>query len=195
MASPTHTRSAREHLIQSIVTWADRLEGEDLAHAVATDLFGDATPEIRRPRFMAVGPVAQLAGWFASYCEDQGIQRPDETMPAGIMIDPRLLIPLLSYVPIGFDDLHHEFELLQMFNIVACATCELGIQQHYEALERLQMAKIEALESDIEMYEGVMESQTVAIGRQDSAIDELSQAIGKLDKKVEELDERTRKDE
>ncbi len=195
MTTPTAVRNARERLVKSIRHWVRVVNddkpagGPQIAAAVAADMFGDPTPDIApapgQPTSAHIGPIGQLAMWFALYCEESGITRPGETMPARINIDPRLLLPLLSLHPQTFGaELYHAAQFTigsdpgnQTIHTL-CGVCKLGYTEHFEAIEKFHFAEIESLVGDIEILEATTDIQMQAIVKQTEAIDALTIAAG-----------------
>lgn len=189
MTTPKPVMNARERLIKSVEHWIRVIHdgnpagGPQIAAAVAADLFGDITPDITpADESTHIGPIGLLGMWFALYCEESGIMAPGETIPAGIQIDPKLLIPLLSLHPTTFGaELYHAAQ----FTIgsdpgnrtihTICGVCKLGYTEHFEAIEQLHMAEIESLRSEIEIMEATTDIQMQAIQKQTETIEALKE--------------------
>ncbi len=190
MATPTPVLNARERLVKSILHWVRVVNddkpagGPQIAAAVAADMFGDPIPDIApvpgMPTSAHIGPIGQLAMWFALYCEESGILLPGETRPAGILVNPNLLTPLLALHPQTFEsDIYHPVKpVFDPRNSTICDTCKLAITEHYEMLDKAQVAEIESLSSDIQIMEATMDIQMQAIQKQTEAIEALQ---GKID--------------
>ena len=189
MTTPTAVLNARERLVKSILHWVRVVNddqpagGPQIAAAVAADMFGEPLPDITpapgQPTSAHIGPIGQLAMWFALYCEEWGILLPGETRPAGILVNPNLLTPLLALHPQTFEaELYHPLETALDRGHAICDTCKLGITDHYETLDKAQVAEIESLSSDIQIMEATMDIQMQAIVKQTEAIDALTLAAG-----------------
>lgn len=187
MSTPTAVLNARQRLIKSIEHWcrtmSDNLPsgGPQIAAAVAADLFGDPIPDIKFTppdgAHVHIGPVGNLAMWFALMCEDSYILPPN-IMPSGIQIDPKLLVPLLALHPATFEfDLHHAASSTIVNGRTVCDICKLDIIEHFEALERAQVAQIESLMGDVEIMEATMDIQMQAILKQTDTIEAMEKII------------------
>ncbi len=191
MTTPTAVLNARERLVKSILHWVRVVNddqpagGPQIAAAVAADMFGDPLPDIApvpgKPTSAHIGPIGQLAMWFALYCEESGILLPGETRPAGILVNPNLLTPLLALHPQTFEaDIYHKLDTTFDKGHTICATCKLGVQAHYETLDQAQVAEIESLAGDIEIMEATMDIQMQAITKGTEAIEGLQAKIEAL---------------
>ncbi len=191
MPTPTAVLSARERLIKSILHWVQIVHngepagGPQIAAAVAADLFGDLAPDITpapgKPS-SHIGPIGDLALWVALYWEEWGLGAPDATIPSGIMINPQLLIPLLALHPTTFEaELYHKLDAGLSGGKIICKQCKLDIVDHFEALQRLHVAEIESLTSDIALLEATTDIQMQAIVKGTEAIEGLTAKVEALE--------------